>query len=232
MTDPNPAARPAVSARPPIPVRLAATPTAQGMVVPFITLAHRDRTRPVWGKLDPACLRETLHRKLCQICGDPLTDRVVLYIRPADYLRGIAVEPGTHPECGLYSKRACPMLAGRTHRYHPRPREQFALCDDPACGCRRWIPAEPDPRDGVREGQPAEAWYEAWLHLDDYKIVSDPGNDTVAPALGVELRPNDRIRKLRKVRDAAPGSERDQPIDLLAAIIATRALFGAGGELR
>ncbi|MET8779085.1 hypothetical protein ABZV58_29125 [Nocardia sp. NPDC004654] len=113
MTDPKPAARETVPARAAIPIRLAAAPSAHGMVVPFVTLAHRDRTRPVWGKLDPTRLRDTLYRKLCQICGDPLTDRVVLYIRPSDYLRGIAVEPGLHPECGLYSKQACPMLFSR-----------------------------------------------------------------------------------------------------------------------
>src|SRR5690606_28765449 len=111
MTDPNtPAHR---TDRTPIPIRLVGAPTAQGMVVPFVTLAHRDRSRPVWGKLDPTRLREVLQHKLCQICGEPLTDPVVLYLRPADYLRGIAVEPGLHPECGLYSRQVCPMLVSR-----------------------------------------------------------------------------------------------------------------------
>ncbi|WP_435591877.1 hypothetical protein [Nocardia sp. bgisy118] len=232
MTDPKRAARQPVPARALIPHRLAAAPSAHGMVVPFVTLAHRDRTRPVWGKLDPNRLRETLHRKLCQICGDPLTDRVVLYIRPSDYLRGLTPEPGVHPECGLYSKQACPMLAGRVDRYNPHPPEQLTRCDDPVCDCRRWMAPEPDPRDGRREGQPAEAWYEAWLHLRDYVIVTDPGNDTAAPAVGVDLRPSSRIRRLRKVRDAAPGSEDSQPVDLLAALIAIRVFFGVGGPFQ
>ncbi|MFF0532842.1 hypothetical protein ACFYT3_31265 [Nocardia amikacinitolerans] len=232
MTETNPSPRRLVSARAPIPVRLADQPKAAGMVVPFLTLAHRDRSGPVWGKLDPARLQSTLLHKLCQICGDPLGERVVVYIRPSDYLRGIAVEPGMHPECGLYSRRVCPMLAGHVHRYNPHPREKFTRCDDAVCGCRYWIPADPDPRDGTREGQPAQAWYEAWLHVNDYVIVSDPGSENTAPVVGIELRPASRIRRLRKVRDAAPGSEDDQPIDVLAAIIATRAIFGAGGQLR
>ncbi|MFF0533584.1 hypothetical protein ACFYT3_35110 [Nocardia amikacinitolerans] len=109
--------------------------------------------------------------------------------------------------------------------------DKFTRCDDPACGCRYWTPAEPGPRDGRREGQPAEAWYKAWLHLRDYVIVTDPGNDTVAPAVAIDLRPSTRILRLRKVRDAAPGSEESQPVDLLAAFIAIRAFFGAGDEL-
>lgn len=35
------------AARVPVPVRLADAPSAQGMVVPFVTLTHRDRSRPV-----------------------------------------------------------------------------------------------------------------------------------------------------------------------------------------
>jgi hypothetical protein len=37
--------------------------------------------------------------------------------------------------------------------------------------------------------------------------------------------------KLRKIRDAAPATVgQDQPVDLLAAIIATRAFFGGEGD--
>jgi hypothetical protein len=181
MTDPTPPPRASEFDRPPMLARLAGAPTAQGLVVPHITLAHRDRSRPVWRKLDPAILLETLRYRLCQICGQRLHDRVVLYLRPSDYLRGIAVEPGVHPECGYYSRRACPMLAGRVDRYNPTPHDRFTRCHDPACGCARWTVADRDPREAPREGQPAETWYEAWIPLADYVIVSDPGNDTTHP---------------------------------------------------
>ncbi|MFQ6331675.1 hypothetical protein ACLMAL_36905 [Nocardia sp. CWNU-33] len=118
------------------------------------------------------------------------------------------------------------MLAGRSHRYNPNPAERFSRCDDPACRCAVWAVPDRDPREPARKGQPAEAWYEAWIPLSDYTIVSDPGDDTTPPVIGVDLH-NARLLKVRKVRDAAPST--DQPIDLLAALIAGRRLFGGGG---
>ncbi|MFR9769315.1 hypothetical protein [Nocardia sp. SC052] len=218
-----------VPARPPIPVRLAHAPLAQGLVVPHITLAHRDRTRPVWGKLDHRRLREALSRRLCQVCGQPLDDRVVLYIRPADHLRGISPEPGVHPECGHYSRQACPMLAGRQTRYNPHPPEKFARCEDPACQCRRWQANERDSREAPREGQPADAWYEVWIPISDYTTVHDPGTDTAPPVTGIELR-GAKLLKIRKVRDAAPAADgTSHPVDLLRAHLAFAAMFGYGG---
>ncbi|MFI9410127.1 hypothetical protein [Nocardia gamkensis] len=220
---------PVIPARPPIPARLAHAPLAQGLVVPHITLAHRDRTRPVWGKLDQHRLRETLSRKLCQICGQPLEDRVVLYIRPADHLRGIAPEPGVHPECGHYSRQACPMLAGRQTRYNPHPPEKFTPCEDPDCPCLRWQANERDPREAPREGQPADAWYEVWIPISDYTVVHDPGTDTTPPGIGVNLR-GVTLLKIRKVRDAAAAADGPPlPIDLLPSYAAFAKLFGLKG---
>ncbi|WP_433521550.1 hypothetical protein ACQPZ2_30135 [Nocardia pseudovaccinii] len=126
MTDSPTSRRTRTSTQPAVPMRLMHAPTSHGLVVPFITLAHRDRSQPIWGALDPVRRLHAFTRKLCQVCGDPLQiygepfgDRVVLYLRPSDYLRGIAVEPGAHPECGHYSQRACPMLHGRSSRYNP-----------------------------------------------------------------------------------------------------------------
>ncbi|MEV5835577.1 hypothetical protein [Nocardia sp. NPDC052112] len=219
--------------QPPVPMRLMQAPIAHGLVVPFITLAHRDRSQPVWGALDPVRRLHAFIRKLCQVCGEPLQvygepfgDRVVLYLRPSDYLRGIAVEPGVHPECGRYSQRACPTLAGRSSRYNPASLgERLTRCADPDCGCTRWAVTEDPAEKPSREGQPAEAWYEAWLALSDYTVVSDPGDDTTAPAFGVDIR-NASLLKLRKIRDATLTDTGDRPMDLLAALIAARELFG------
>ncbi|MEU1527105.1 hypothetical protein ABZ413_33445 [Nocardia rhamnosiphila] len=211
-----------------VPERLASAPIAQGMVVPYITVAHRNRTRPVWGQLDPARLLTALVDRLCQICGQPLEDPVVLYLRPADYLRGIAAEPAAHHACGDYSTRVCPMLAGRTHRYNRVTRDQFTRCDDPICGCRSWVRSEPVPKHTPREGQPAEAWYRVEIGLADYRIVTDPGNDHQPAIVGIDLR-DLRFRSIHQVRDAAPGTGDRQPVDLLATLIAVRALFGEGG---
>ncbi|MGW4369162.1 hypothetical protein ACWEKT_26305 [Nocardia takedensis] len=210
--------------RVPVPDRLAAAPRARGLVVPHITLTHRDRTRPVWGMLDPARTRWVLWGRRCQICGDPLTDPVVVLLRSMDYQRRLAVEPGIHPECAHYSRRACPMLEGRQHHYHANPAVRFARCGDPACDCRAWRPREPDPRDAVRDGLPAEAWYEAWLRLEDYRVVEDPGSATRAPALGVDLS-GVRFLRLRKIRDAAPTGV-DRGPEALDLLIAAKSLFG------
>ncbi|MGW0252391.1 hypothetical protein ACWDYH_37760 [Nocardia goodfellowii] len=198
------------------------------MVVPFATLAHTDRTRPIWGKLDHTRVRATFEDKLCQICGEQLSNPFVVYIRPHDFQRGLALEAGLHPECGLYSKRACPMLAGAMDRHNPHPPTEFRRCADPACRCDLWTIAESDPRDGEREGTPADAWYEAWIDLTDYRIVNDPGNEHYAPAVGISLRPPTRIRRLRKIRDDAAASDGKRHADPLAFTMAVRDLFRPG----
>ncbi|MFX0573752.1 hypothetical protein [Nocardia nepalensis] len=210
--------------RVPVPARLTGATRARGLVVPHITLTHRDPARPVWGMLDPRRAWEILWGKRCQICGHRLEDRVVLFIRSIDYLRGLAVEPGAHPECAHYSRLACPMLAGQQHHYHANPAVRFAHCDDLDCECRYWQPRDPDPREPSRQGQPAEAWYEAWLHINDYRIIDDPGNEHAAPAVGVNLT-GVRFLKLRKIRDATAPSG-DQPPEPLAMLAALREVFG------
>ncbi|MFI6041906.1 hypothetical protein ACIA8C_09745 [Nocardia sp. NPDC051321] len=225
MTESTPA--PAGAARPSIPDRLADAPRSGGLVVPYITLTHRDRTRPVWGKVHAPTQRRVWRQKLCQICGHPLLDWVVVYLRPSDYGRGIGVEPGMHPECAHYSASACPVLAGRLDRYHPDPDRHLSACGDTRCGCRIWRRVTDEP--SHLAGQPAEAWYEGWLPLSDYTVVTDHGNDTTPPITGVDVR-EVRLRKLRRIRASAAGGE--QSMDLLAMIIAGRKVFGYGEDLQ
>lgn len=213
----------------PIPQRLTEAPVSAGMVVPYITMTHRDPCKPVWGAVNPARLQQVWLHSLCQVCGQRLDGPwVVVYIRPWDYLRGIGPEPALHPECGFYSKRACPMLAGQIDHYNRHPSRR--PCGDPDCTCLLWSPPAPEPGEGRREGQPAEAWYEAWIAIEDYSLIQAPGGEHSMPMFGVELRPASRLRELRKVRDAAASGGGDQPLDLLAAIIATRTLFTGDGE--
>ncbi|MEU6559412.1 hypothetical protein [Nocardia nova] len=214
----------------PVPSRLAHAPVSAGMVVPYVTLTHRDPARPVWGALNHARLQQIWLHGLCQVCGQRLEGPwVVVYLRPADFLRGIGPEPGLHPDCGRYSTHACPMLSGRTDRYNPHPHRR--PCGDPDCTCSLWAPPAPDPGEAHRDGQPAEAWYEAWIAIEDYTLTSVPRNADTPPAYGVEIRPASRLRKLHKIRDAAPGTDPgDQPLDLLAALIATRTLFASDGD--
>ncbi len=224
MTDVPRRHQPSTASKVPVPTRLAGAPTAQGMVVPIITLAHRDRARPVWGKLDLDRQQHALRHRLCQICGEPLTDPVVLYIRPADYLRGVAAEPGMHPECAHYSRQACPMLAGTQHRYNPSS-NNTRRCSDPECRCRYWAPHEPDLAASARTASAAEAWYEAWIRLSDYHLTTSPADGDDHQLSGITLHHN-MFRRLRKIRDAAPDTTSQQPGDVLALWAATRALSG------
>ncbi len=120
------------------------------------------------------------------------------------------------------------MLSGQTDRYNRHPSRR--PCGDPECICRLWAPPNPEPVEGRREGQPAEAWYEAWIAIEDYTLIRAPVVEHSMAMFGVELRPASRLRKLRKVRDAAPTHSGGQPLDLLAAIIATRTLFTRDGQ--
>ncbi|MEV2226762.1 hypothetical protein AB0E01_44030 [Nocardia vinacea] len=123
------------------------------------------------------------------------------------------------PHTGWTQQPLQPDLARRTP--HPLCRPRLRL--------PRWAVTETPPTTPSREGQPAEAWYEAWLALSDYTIVTDPGNDSVAPAIGIDIR-NARLLKLRKIRDATPAG--DRPMDLLAALIAARELLSGANHLR
>ncbi|RBO79955.1 hypothetical protein [Nocardia puris] len=203
--------------RVPIPAALHDAPVSAGMVVPHITLAHTDRTRAVFGRLDAQRLAHTWARSLCQVCGKPLTDLVVLYIRPADYLRGLAPEPGVHPWCAAYSNRACPMLAGRMEHYLRVRRDHPGRCEDPACPCAQWASTEPDPREAVREGAPADPWYAVWIGLDDYTVIHDPGDDTTPPVTGIPLQYR-MFRALRRISEGGPDFTGPDPLALLYAL--------------
>ncbi|WP_170112193.1 hypothetical protein [Nocardia fluminea] len=205
---------------------MAHSPVSAGLVVPYITLAHRDRTRPIWGRIDARRLGEVLDNKRCQVCGEPLDATLVLMIRPSDYLRGVAVEPGLHPECAWYSRRACVMLAGHVDRYNPAGGSPLTQCWDPLCHCRFWASVEDNDATPGREGKPAEAWYQAWLKLEDYRIFTVPADESGPAATGIALHRVPLLR-LRKARDPAPDGTNTEWMDILAKIVAARKLWNS-----
>lgn len=119
------------------------------------------------------------------------------------------------------------MLAGHVDRYNPVGNAPLNRCGDPLCRCRYWAP--PGNTTPGREGKPAEAWYEAWLRLDDYEVFNVPADESGPAATGIALR-GVPLRRLRKVRDPAPNSDDSQPIDLLAAHLAARKLWETLGR--
>ncbi|MFF5265452.1 hypothetical protein ACFY4C_41785 [Actinomadura viridis] len=139
-----------------IPLRCAQRPQVSGMVVPWTILKHPHAGflfgQPLKQRV-LACIQD--HR--CQICGEPLADRVVIMCRQWDLEVGYAPEPGMHPECANYSAKACPMLNGRMSHYRTHSIDLSArICADPHCVCRRWADASIHQDDQQhRAGRPA-----------------------------------------------------------------------------
>ncbi|KZM69819.1 hypothetical protein [Nocardia terpenica] len=208
----------------PVLARLHHLPTAAGMTIPFVTRTHRDPHHPVWGAVDSVRHRAAFERGLCQVCGLPLEHRVVVFARPDDWLRGVALEPGLHPECAWYSSRVCPMLATRLYRYRSNASTaHYRHCDDPACHCRLWKPPDRDPRQASREGRPADAWYALWIARDHYTVVRHPGDERTPPHIGILLE-GVPVLAVRKIRDATEPTDRTV-LDALAAQMAMTRLL-------
>lgn len=199
----------ASASAPTTPVRCAARPQIGGLVVPWISYQHGGHA--AFGSVDPIrCAKAFLYR-LCQICGEPLEERICLVVRPMDVREGIVPEPGLHPECLAYSKKQCPMLNGAATTYrrtpvsagHPAGRP----CDDPDCLCPK---IASDDSHHVRAGRPADdfdAWMIAAAH---YRLKTDPAEPN--RLLGIDLEvPVLRVRPIRK--NHGPNAEK-----LLAAL--------------
>ncbi|WP_067903714.1 hypothetical protein [Nocardia vaccinii] len=228
------------SARPPILARLHDAPTAGGVTIPFVTLCHRGRRDPIWGAIDPAHLDLVFSFALCQVCGQRLRDRVVVLLRPQDWVLGVAPEPGLHPECAAYAARGCPVLAGRITHYRSRAAAaRLTRCDDPACECRVWLPPQTGYPEDRRAGKPIDDWYAVWLDRDDYQIVHHRGDENTPSLTGVRMR-GVRLLAIRKVRDATPAPDQDGDtgrgaptvLDLLAVQVAPDRLSTTTGQDR
>lgn len=192
----------------PIPASLHQAPTANGMVVPFVTLTHRDGSGVRWGQLDPARVDVVLSNDLCQLCGKDLdTDNpaahVVVVARTTDLLFGMTSEPGMHPVCASYTTRACPMLNGHLSTYRSQP-QTAAPCGDSLCQCRSWaVPS--DAGSGARSGQPAPSWYAFWLAANAYEVVSKPAPNGSGTVRGPKLD----WRAIVKAREVRAGSSEE-----------------------
>jgi hypothetical protein len=83
---------------PPIPVHLANSPTVGGMVVPYITLRHRNGTAAL-GLVDYNRMVQCFREHRCGVCGEPIRDRLVFLMRRLDLIRCRSAEPGLCPPC-------------------------------------------------------------------------------------------------------------------------------------
>ncbi|MFI7195786.1 hypothetical protein ACIBQ0_39220, partial [Nocardia nova] len=89
--------------------------------------------------------------------------------------------------------------AGTSNAYRSQPSPNSRPCGDPRCLCRAWSHT---PTAHQRYGNPAEAWYAAWIGLSDYQLIHTPATDEHPALDGIKLRGN-VVRKIDKIRDAA-----------------------------
>jgi hypothetical protein len=168
------------------------------LAVPYISVEHRDGY--ALGAVHGSRVDECLKRLLCQSCGEPLSDPLVLFVRPQDTARGYVAEPALHPQCARYAAAACPMLNGGATHYRRTPVDLSRhACSEAGCECGGWVPG---PDNAARVGQPAGEWAAWWVSLVDYRLAV--GEDS-GRLLGVALP--ETPRRVRPVRTAAGGAE-------------------------
>ncbi|GLX06749.1 hypothetical protein Misp03_36760 [Microbispora sp. NBRC 16548] len=191
---------------PPVPVPLHERPTWHGLVVPIITLRHRNGT-PIFGEVDSAQVEACLQNRLCQLCGRPLTGTAVLMAKPQDFMVAYVGEPAQHPWCAAYSRQACPMLSGRLEKYR-RTQRSSRHCGDPLCVCLRWTQTSPDAI--FRAGRDADPWFSVHFSMDDYQLRMSARHGPKGISLRQIARP--------KVRLVTPGRPSTEDLSIIVAL--------------
>lgn len=181
---------------PPIPAYLAQFPTVGGLVIPFITLQHRNG-KAALGLVDASRVELCLREKRCSVCGSVIAGRMVFLMRPVDLGRKCSNEPALCPPCAAYTQAACPMITGHMARYQASV-SPFATrtCGDPSCRCVLWAP--PDATT-ARLGAAAEPWFALWTL--QYELIRDDADRPAASFAGLKVL---RIREIRPQPDAEP----------------------------
>lgn len=138
----------------------------------------------------------------CQICGERIGDTVVFFVATTGLVDMVAGEPPAHPECAAYSKRACPMVAGRMGHYRKTPTRTEGhageACPTPGCDCGGWVPT---PGNTDNAGRAAERWHMVWCNEFDLTVPDEATSQLVSRGLvpaGVQI--GARIAKPLKIR--------------------------------
>lgn len=148
--------------RPTIPATCEHRPTIGGLVRPWINVELRD------GGIDFRAqhtrkVRQALTERLCQVCGTPLGVRVVLLGGPRHLEQLLFHEPPLHPECAVYTSRACPVVAGAVDELPTGPSlaegHRGDRCDVDGCDCGGWVPTPGDTGSADHELRP---WFAVW----------------------------------------------------------------------
>jgi hypothetical protein len=185
---------------PPIPIHLAQFPTNGGLVIPFITLQHRNG-KAALGLVDANRVELCLRERRCGVCGAIIANRMVFLLRRIDLERRCSTEPALCPPCAAYTQQACPMIAGHMAHYQGSV-SPFATrtCDDPQCQCSLWAP--PDATT-TRLGAPADQWYALWTL--QYGLIRDDAGRLAAGFAGL------KVLRIREIKQGQSVTAEDQP---------------------
>jgi hypothetical protein len=177
---------------PPIPVHLADFPTVGGLVVPYITLRHRNGTAAL-GLVDYSRMVECFEEHRCGVCGEVVSERMVFFMRSVDLDRGLSSEPGLCPACAAYTMAACPMITGTMARYRQSaPAFIRRQCGDSECECSQWVASAETNRYGATR----EPWFALWT--TQYRLARDEHDRLVAGFKGL------RVLHIREVNQQQP----------------------------
>lgn len=161
---------------PPIPATCAARPTIGGRVAPWVNVQLAD------GGVDYRRQHRTrvitaLKRGLCQVDGIPLRHPIVLLGGPESVRHLLFAEPPLHPECAVYTSRACPLVAGALAQtatgLSVSQGKRGQTCFEPGCTCGGWVPSTPD--DAKDEPVEAHPWYA--VYASRFSIATRPDGD-------------------------------------------------------
>jgi hypothetical protein len=185
---------------PPIPLHLVSFPTTGGLVIPFITLQHRNG-KAALGLVDANRIELCLRERRCSVCGSIVADRMVFLMRRIDLARKCSTEPPLCPPCAAYTQQACPMITGHMAHYQASV-SPFAArtCGDPQCQCALWAP--PDDK-ATRLGAPADQWFALWTL--QYSLIRDDAGRLAADFAGLQ------VLRIREVKHRSTDAADDQP---------------------
>lgn len=180
---------------PPIPATCAHRPTVGGRVIPYINVRLAD------GGVDfrrqhTARMVEILENGWCQVCATPLQRPLVLLGGSTSLKQLLFPEPPLHPECAVYTTKACPMVAGEVTEARSGPSvaegKRGEKCFEPGCDCDGWV-------NNTGEG-PVEphTWFAVYAR--NFRIAYDTGGKP----LGALVFP-DEVLVVRKVSEPGQG---------------------------
>jgi hypothetical protein len=164
--------------RPGIPMSCAARPTIGGLVIPWVNVQLADGGvdfRSHHEARSQRCWREGI----CQLCSNPITGPPMVLLGGPHRVAALTFdEPPLHPECAVYTSKACPMVAGRSERYADRQvishGQRGSVCPDPGCDCGGWVPTPGTPLG--QNGAPNHDWYA--VYVSGYSLGVTEANPT------------------------------------------------------